>query len=93
MLDKDTSAAYTKMLYGENAIRTRALICFQDNGEHNTFLGTCPNIKTTSDTHEFMDCEIIIRPIHRMSTCDYTGHGIESAAQAGFASLIERIIP
>ena len=75
------SDIYTKMMFGENAIRVRGLIVAQQMNGHNIISGTCGNIMQSDKTHELIECEIIIRPIKRTSTNDYIGHGITRADQ------------
>ena len=73
---------YTKMLYGENAIRAHGLLVMQDMGSHIAVCGTFPNIKTDKETHEIIECEIIIRPLRRKTTSEYKGMGLTGATQS-----------
>lgn len=81
MFGNNQDEAYIKMMFGVNAKKTRGIIVLQDNGEANYLAGFIPNIKSDGKTHELVECEIIIRPIRRVTTDEARGMGVTGALQ------------
>jgi hypothetical protein len=85
MLNNKESDVYTKMMFGEKAVRAVGQMIVQAQGDKVVSIcGTFIGVPIPQEVHDYYQCEIIIRPIKKISTSEYKGMGLTGAAQQCF---------